>query len=287
MVRAKKKGKNFVTTVDCPLLDVSGSASNIRFICKELLVKMTKYVEKRSQLVEEIILAHDEALIALSLPLSFGSSKTTKKRRRSLKIPPSALMQPGAATAYLESLPTKIKNWGAVPFYHIPYGCNVDHQRAVVVLGVGPAEPAGSHSLVQFLDDLSIKEVHREKELHMIKVESLGMIHEMVNEHERKQLLRGKPDDVHEKYWDQRYRIFSRFDHGILLDAESWYSVTYESIGNEIARLCVEQAALQDVKLHVVWDMFSGCGGTAIPLCRHGLHTTAIDIDHAKLNSLK
>lgn len=28
------------------------------------------------------------------------------------------------------------------------------------------------------------------------------------------------------KYWAQRYRYFSRFDDGIALDAESWYSVT-------------------------------------------------------------
>lgn len=286
MVRAKKKGKSFGTTVDCPLLDVCGSASNVRYICKELLVKMTKYVEQHSQL-EEAIVPDDEALTALSLPLSFGSSKTAKKRKRSLAIPPCALLEPGAATAYLESLPTKIKNWGAIPFHHISDGCDAGHLRTVVVLGVGPSEPAGSHSLVQFLDDSSVKEVHRGKELLMIKVENLGIIHEMVNEHERKQLLRGKPDDVHEKYWDQRYRIFSRFDHGVQLDAESWYSVTYESIGNEIARFCVEQAALQDMKLHVVWDVFSGCGGTAIPLCRRGLRTTAIDIDHTKLNSLK
>lgn len=32
--------------------------------------------------------------------------------------------------------------------------------------------------------------------------------------------------DIPDKYWDQRYRFFSRFDHGIELDLEGWYSVS-------------------------------------------------------------
>jgi len=32
---------------------------------------------------------------------------------------------------------------------------------------------------------------------------------------------------LHEKYWDQRYRLFSKYDRGILLDAESWFSVRH------------------------------------------------------------
>lgn len=30
-----------------------------------------------------------------------------------------------------------------------------------------------------------------------------------------------------EKYWDQRYRFFSRFDEGVSLDEESWFSVSF------------------------------------------------------------
>lgn len=30
----------------------------------------------------------------------------------------------------------------------------------------------------------------------------------------------------HDKYYDQRYRLFRRFDEGIVLDTESWYSVS-------------------------------------------------------------
>ena len=45
--------------------------------------------------------------------------------------------------------------------------------------------------------------------------------------------------DVHAKYWDQRYRLFSRFDKGVKMDAESWYSVTPESIAQHIAQHCL------------------------------------------------
>jgi hypothetical protein len=37
------------------------------------------------------------------------------------------------------------------------------------------------------------------------------------------------------QYWAQRYRLFSRYDEGIQLDEESWYSVTPEKIAEHIA----------------------------------------------------
>jgi hypothetical protein len=52
---------------------------------------------------------------------------------------------------------------------------------------------------------------------------------------------------VHEKYWDQRYRLFSKFDQGIVLDKESWFSVTPESIAKHIARRCLEGAKAAEV----------------------------------------
>ena len=36
--------------------------------------------------------------------------------------------------------------------------------------------------------------------------------------------------EVADKYWAQRKRLFSKFDEGILLDKESWYSVRFESL---------------------------------------------------------
>lgn len=45
---------------------------------------------------------------------------------------------------------------------------------------------------------------------------------------------------MHAKYWDQRYRLFSRFDRGVRMDNESWYSVTPESISQHIAQHCLD-----------------------------------------------
>merc|ERR1711871_945510 len=56
------------------------------------------------------------------------------------------------------------------------------------------------------------------------------------------------PEGVDNKYWDQRYRLFSRFqqidfttgEHSqIQLDEESWYSVTPECIADYITECCV------------------------------------------------
>ena len=38
-----------------------------------------------------------------------------------------------------------------------------------------------------------------------------------------------------EKYWCQRFRLFSKFDHGCLLDQESWFSITPEKIAQHHA----------------------------------------------------
>lgn len=38
-----------------------------------------------------------------------------------------------------------------------------------------------------------------------------------------------RPADVPKKYWAQRFELFSRFNQGIRLDEESWYSVSVAS----------------------------------------------------------
>jgi 16S rRNA G966 N2-methylase RsmD len=44
---------------------------------------------------------------------------------------------------------------------------------------------------------------------------------------------------VADKYWAQRKHLFGRYDDGVLLDAEGWYSVTPEAIANHIAQRMV------------------------------------------------
>ncbi|KAL7744304.1 hypothetical protein ACLKA6_001697 [Drosophila palustris] len=80
------------------------------------------------------------------------------------------------------------------------------------------------------------------------------------------------------KYWFKRFSLFSRFDRGILLDHESWFSVTPEKIAKQTAlRLASD----------VVVDAFCGCGGNAIQFANTCGRVIAIDIDANKLAMAK
>uniref|UniRef100_A0A087X6T2 Trimethylguanosine synthase n=1 Tax=Poecilia formosa TaxID=48698 RepID=A0A087X6T2_POEFO len=81
------------------------------------------------------------------------------------------------------------------------------------------------------------------------------------------------------KYWAQRYRLFSRYDEGIRLDREGWFSVTPEKIAEHIA-LRVEQSFADS---QVVIDAFCGVGGNAIQFALTGKRVLAIDIDAERL----
>ncbi|GBG26279.1 Trimethylguanosine synthase [Hondaea fermentalgiana] len=83
------------------------------------------------------------------------------------------------------------------------------------------------------------------------------------------------PDSgVPRKYFAQRYRLFSRFDEGIKMDQESWYSVTPESIAEHIAERC---------RSNIVVDAFAGAGGNAIQFAFTCEHVIAIEIDRERL----
>jgi trimethylguanosine synthase len=76
------------------------------------------------------------------------------------------------------------------------------------------------------------------------------------------------------KYWYQRYRLFSRFDQGIILDREGWYSVTPEVIAEHIASRCAGR---------VLVDAFCGVGGNTIQFARACDRVIAVDIDPNRL----
>jgi len=82
---------------------------------------------------------------------------------------------------------------------------------------------------------------------------------------------------VENKYWAQRKRLFRRYDDGIQLDREGWFSVTPEVIANHIAeRMCAHVSSsseeenddddnMQEPKQKlVVLDAFTGVGGNVI-----------------------
>lgn len=80
------------------------------------------------------------------------------------------------------------------------------------------------------------------------------------------------------KYWCQRYLLFSRFDDGIKLDREGWFSVTPERIALHHACRC---------GTGIIVDLFAGVGGNAIQFAERGKHVIAIDIDPKKIDYAK
>ncbi|KAL9982161.1 hypothetical protein ACROYT_G010971 [Oculina patagonica] len=76
------------------------------------------------------------------------------------------------------------------------------------------------------------------------------------------------------KYWAQRYRLFSRFDDGIKMDKEGWFSVTPERIAKHIAERC---------RCDLIVDAFCGVGGNAIQFAFTCERVIAIDIDPMKV----
>ncbi|CAI2732877.1 unnamed protein product [Schistosoma spindalis] len=61
------------------------------------------------------------------------------------------------------------------------------------------------------------------------------------------------------KYWKRRYDLFERFDEGVQLDEESWYSITPETIARHQAKTC---------SCDLLVDAFAGVGGNTIQFAR-------------------
>ncbi|XP_030765571.1 trimethylguanosine synthase [Sitophilus oryzae] len=76
------------------------------------------------------------------------------------------------------------------------------------------------------------------------------------------------------KYWSRRFSLFSRFDEGIKLDEESWYSVTPEKVAKHAAERC---------SCDVIVDAFCGAGGNSIQFASTCKRVIAIDIDPKKI----
>ncbi|KAG7369901.1 RNA cap guanine-N2 methyltransferase [Nitzschia inconspicua] len=83
--------------------------------------------------------------------------------------------------------------------------------------------------------------------------------------------------EVDDKFWSQRRRLFTRFDCGIQLDPESWFSVTPEAIANHIAAHLVGTNNHQ--KKVVVLDPFCGCGGNSIAFARRNEVDLVVSVD--------
>lgn len=87
------------------------------------------------------------------------------------------------------------------------------------------------------------------------------------------------------KFYQHRYTLFTRFDDGILLDKESWYSVTPEKVAKHIAERCYASLMHKNGEKRslLVLDAFCGAGGNVIQFAQTFDLVTACDIDMVKL----
>ncbi|SLM35985.1 rna methylase family [Lasallia pustulata] len=74
------------------------------------------------------------------------------------------------------------------------------------------------------------------------------------------------PWDI-QKYYHQRYKIFSRYDEGILMTDEAWFGVTPEPVANKVAQHITEAAPAEK---RIIIDAFAGAGGNAIAFASSG-----------------
>ncbi|XP_050520681.1 uncharacterized protein LOC126894061 isoform X2 [Daktulosphaira vitifoliae] len=81
-------------------------------------------------------------------------------------------------------------------------------------------------------------------------------------------------DSVLMKYWKKRFILFSKFEEGVKLDQESWYSVTPEVISKHIAERC---------SCYLLIDPFCGAGGNIIQFAMTCELVIAIDKDPKKI----
>lgn len=79
------------------------------------------------------------------------------------------------------------------------------------------------------------------------------------------------------KFWHQRKYLFSKWDDGIWLDRESWFSVTPENIARKNANRLWEKGVRRAI------DFFAGPGGNTIQLACRGMQVVHVDIVKERL----
>ncbi|KAI1072174.1 hypothetical protein LB507_002873 [Fusarium sp. FIESC RH6] len=67
------------------------------------------------------------------------------------------------------------------------------------------------------------------------------------------------PWDI-QKYFAQRYSIFSLYDYGVYMTDDAWFGVTPEPVANQVAN----DMYGTDEKKHILIDVFGGAGGNSI-----------------------
>lgn len=83
------------------------------------------------------------------------------------------------------------------------------------------------------------------------------------------------PWDV-QKYWQQRYSIFSLYDNGIYMTDDAWFGITPEPVAKQVAS---DLALAVDPSKTIIIDIFAGAGGNAIAFALSGRWEKVIAIE--------
>ncbi|CAD8194045.1 unnamed protein product [Paramecium octaurelia] len=89
------------------------------------------------------------------------------------------------------------------------------------------------------------------------------------------------------KFYHKRHFLFKKFDEGIVLDEESWYSVVPEEVASYVAERLHKRIIDQKIPIKQVIDGFCGSGGLAIQLASKFDNLLCIDLDPVKLKNLQ
>ncbi|KAI5180018.1 trimethylguanosine synthase [Nematocida sp. AWRm80] len=87
-----------------------------------------------------------------------------------------------------------------------------------------------------------------------------------------------------EKYYYKMKSIFPiAHGNGLLVDYESWYSITPRIVADGISKCIYNLYGAHAIVL----DLFSGVGGNTISLLKHNLVVTSIELDYQKIKYLR
>ena len=267
----ESKRNDYYRSTIVDLQDLHPSAFQIYITCRKVLWSIVELINEDDENSNKICNDNDNdndndnELNEFSLPLQFESRKA-KRRKKSI-----------------EKVYKTCNN--DFPFmnnvYMVMYDIDSKFYPAEVI-GVGPSKPSLSTSIIRFISYGNICEVKRSTRLVKLPISYKNSVDkEIMNCYDF-----NRPLDVHEKYWDQRYRLLSKYDKGILLDTESWYSITPEIIAKHIAKRCMIQFNKHKIKLNNILDCFCGCGGNSIAFAEVCENVFSVDIDQEKIVKL-
>ncbi|KAJ1427013.1 RNA cap guanine-N2 methyltransferase-domain-containing protein [Ochromonadaceae sp. CCMP2298] len=268
------------------LTDQCGSAYQIRSKVREVVWGMVEKLQQDVLAASEVqvVVMEEAPMLIADLPMQF-SSKGSKKRKGG----------GGTKQTLGKSQRSDVGTVLPMPWYngtlleHNVYCAQEDGENVFVrVIGNGPQQPPGSSALVKFITGKGgLVELDRALLRPLLNdqlLDAAAAVREDIDLVSRE----SAPQGVHLKYWDQRYRLLSKFDHGILLDEESWYSITPEAVAKHVTASCIGRAREKaDMNIQHVLDCFSGCGGNSIPFAAQGRAVTSIDLDEQKLQHLR